>query len=58
MLAFKNNRQPAKQDHVGITELPDFTTEVEQMDQTARWSLDPSVANSELQQQDNSGQIP
>lgn len=40
--------QSAKQDHVRIIEMSDFSARVEQMDQTDKWSLDPSAVNSEL----------
>ena len=38
--------------------MSDFSARVEQTDQTDKWSLDPSAVNSELQQQNNSEQIP
>ena len=54
----KNSRQSVKQNHVGIIEMPDFSARVKHMDQTDKWSLDPSAVNSELQQQNSSEQIP
>lgn len=52
-------RQSAKQNHGEIIEMSDSSARGEQMDQTDKWSLDPSAVSPELQQQKNpSEQIP
>ena len=47
----KIGRQPAKQNHREIIEMSDSSARAEQMDQTDKWSLDPSAVSPELQQQ-------
>lgn len=44
-------RQSAKQNPGEIIEMSDSSARVEQMDQTDKWSLDPSAVSPELQQQ-------
>ena len=44
-------RQSAKQNHGEIIEMSDSSARGEQMDQTDKWSLDPSAVSPELQQQ-------
>lgn len=46
-----------KQGHTEITEMSDFSAQVEQMDQTDRWPLDPSAVSFGLQQQNKCEQI-
>lgn len=38
--------------------MSDFGARAEHMDQTDEWSPDPSAVNSELQQQNDSEQVP
>lgn len=38
--------------------MSDFRARAEHMDQTDEWSLDPSATHSELQQQNDSEQVP
>lgn len=47
----KIGRQSAKQNHREIIEMSDSSARAEQMDQTDKWSLDPSAVGPELQQQ-------